>query len=147
MTRTLPASPRYETERGLRIAVQIPEAHLDEVTAAILSVCPLKHGDYDRVTYVTAPGRQRFRSLGTGRNSATAETVEVPCTELAVFLPEDTALARRCIEAIYAAHPYEEPVIHVSDCLRTLHIRGMDEDNPNRFWNRPTQDWIPPDHR
>jgi len=66
------------------------------------------------------------------------------------FVPEHgvriTVLAR-LIEAIYAAHPYEEPVIFVQPCLRTQHIRGQDENNPNRFWNAPTADWIPTEHR
>jgi hypothetical protein len=53
----------------------------------------------------------------------------------------------RLIGAIYAAHPYEEPVILVSAGVRTRHITGIDEDNPNRFWNRPTEDWVPTEHR
>ena len=44
------------------------------------------------------------------------------------------------IRAIYAAHPYEEPVIHLVPAQRCRHRRGTDEDNPNRFWIRETAD-------
>lgn len=108
---------------------------------------PLVWGDYDHVAFESQPGRQHFRSLPGGRNAPTAAAVEVPCVELAFFLPADPPLAARVIEALYDAHPYEEPVILLTDCVRTLHIRGLDEDNPARFWNRPNADWVPEGHR
>ena len=51
------------------------------------------------------------------------------------------------LRSIYASHPYEEPVVFVETCVRTLHIRGVDEDNPNRFWNNEAEDWVPEEHR
>ncbi len=107
----------------------------------------LKYGDYDRVTFRTALGIQQFRSLGSGRNTATERVVEVPCVELSFFIGGDEARAVQTLRNIYAVHPYEEPVIFVEPCVRTLHIRGMDEDNPNRFWNNEAEDWVPEEHR
>ena len=51
------------------------------------------------------------------------------------------------VEAIYDIHPYEEPVIYVAAVTRTLHVRYMDEDNPNRFRNNASEDWVPKEHR
>jgi len=138
---------RFIPEDGLRIVVQVPDAHVQRIIDAVLTAAPLRYGDYDRVTFSTAPGMQQFRSLGSGRNAATETVVKVPCAELSFFLPRDDAGAVRVLKAIYAAHPYEEPVILVTPCLRTLHIRGLDEDNPNRFWNRDAEDWVPQAHR
>lgn len=138
---------RFTAEDGLRITVQVPDDRARVLMQAILAVEPLKYGDYDRVAFRTAPGMQQFRSLGSGRNTATEAEVEVPCVELSVFVPDDGARVERILRAIYDAHPYEEPVIFVAPCLRTLHIRGTDEDNPNRFWNRPAEDWVPAAHR
>jgi hypothetical protein len=73
--------------------------------------------------------------------------VEVPCVELSFFLSHDEPKAVQVLKSIYSSHPYEEPVVLVESCLRTLHIRGMDEDNPNRFWNCETEDWVPEQHR
>ena len=146
---TLPeiVSERFTTEEGLRVFVQVPDPHAEEIIAAVCAQNALVYGDYDSVSYTGAPGVQRFRSLGSGRNPARANTVTVGCVELSFFLPCDSAAAREVISAIYDAHPYEEPVILVQPCLRTRHVRGMDEDNPNRFWNRAPQDWVPDEHR
>jgi len=138
---------RFEPQQGLRIVVQVPDSHARRIVDVVLATDPLLYGDYDRVTFRTAPGMQQFRSLGSGRNVATETAVEVPCAELSFFIARDDAGTVRVLQAVYAAHPYEEPVIHVIPCLRTLHIRGLDEDNPNRFWNREPEDWVPELHR
>ena len=144
---TLPPleSDRFQTDRGLRIIVQVPAEEADRLRAAILATDALQWGDYDRVSFESLPGSQHFRSLGTGRNAATRDTVTVPCVELSFYLDTDRALP--VLEAIHDAHPYEEPVVFVQACVRTRHIRGRDEDNPNRFWNRPAGDWVPAEHR
>ncbi|MFB9149826.1 hypothetical protein [Roseovarius ramblicola] len=138
---------RYRVETGLRILVQLPVEALPRVEAAVLGADPLAHGDYDRVSFHSAAGVQRFRSCGGGRNRATEDTVEVDCIEWQVFTTARGAALDALIRAIYATHPYEEPVIHLVPAQRCRHRRGMDEDNPNRFWNRDTADWVPPAHR
>lgn len=138
---------RFIPERGFKVTVQVPDQHAKTITEEILKQTNLQYGDYDRVTFKTAAGVQHFRSLGSGRNAATETVVEVPCVELSFFLANDEALVARVLETIYAAHPYEEPVVFVEACLRTRHIRGLDEDNPNRFWNSAPADWVPDEHR
>lgn len=138
---------RFIPEEGLRITVQVPDTHSQRIVDAVLTKDALKYGDYDSVTYQTTSGTQQFRSLGLGRNAATAMVVEVPCVELSFFLCGDETKTVHVLKAIYASHPYEEPVVFVAPCIRTLHIRGMDEDNPNRFWNSDVEDWVPEEHR
>ena len=146
---TLPTleTDRFAPEEGLRIIVQVPDTRAQKIVDAVLATASLQYGDYDRVTFRTAAGTQQFRSLGSGRNAATEEVVEVPCVELSFFLSNDDAKAVQVIEAVYSAHPYEEPVLFVEPCLRTRHIRGIDEDNPNRFWNSQAEEWVPKEHR
>ena len=149
MPMTLPEleSDRFVAEEGLRIIVQVPDSCAQRIVDAILVEDALEYGDYDCVTFKTAPGVQQFRSLGSGRNPATERVVEVPCLELSFFLSGDETGAARVLKAIYSSHPYEEPVVFVEPCARTLHVRGMDEDNPNRFWNGDAEDWVPKEHR
>ncbi|MFU8862889.1 MAG: hypothetical protein ACNA7O_03165 [Rhodobacterales bacterium] len=146
---TLPnlATQRFVPEKGLRVIVQVPEVRAQQIIDAVLGVTTLRYGDYDSVTFTSTVGKQRFRSLGSGRNKATETVVAVPCVEVSFFLSDDEAQTTQVIEAIYAVHPYEEPVIFIETCLRTRHIRGLDEDNPNRFWNSKTQDWVPESQR
>lgn len=138
---------RFVSQPGLRIIVQVPDAHAQQIIDAVLAEDALQYGDYDCVTFRTAPGTQQFRSLGSGRNKATEKVVEVSCVELSFVLGGDDAKAVRVLKAVYSAHPYEEPVVFVEPCLRTLHVRGTDEDNPNRFWNREPEAWVPIEHR
>ena len=140
-------SRRYTVETGVRITVQVPDQCAQQIVDAVLKEHGLKYGDYDSVTFRSVPCIQQFRSLGTGRNAATADIVEVPCAELSFFIEDNEALLIKVIESIYWAHPYEEPVVFVTPAQRTLHIRGLDEDNPNRFWNRKAENWVPEEHR
>ena len=146
---TLPQldSDRFKTEQGTRIIVQVPETHARRVLNEVIVECPLKYGDYDKVAFTSVPGIQSFRSLGSGRNAATEGVVEVPCVELSFFIEGDAATIETAVKAIYLVHPYEEPVIFLEPCLRALHVRGMDENNPNRFWNRAPEHWVPDAHR
>lgn len=137
-------SDRFDTEQGHEIAVQVPLDHAAPLLAAITKVHPLNYGPFDTVSFQSEVGQQRFRSVPGGRNKATEGVVSVPCVELRFFVSGEV---RAVLEAIYAQHPYEEPVIFVRPSLRTLHCVGMDEDNPNKFWNRPAEDWIPEEHR
>ena len=147
MTRSPFDSPRFQTESGWRVTVQVPQAHAADILTAVREKAALTWGDYDTVSFESTAGTQRFRSLGTGHNPASDGIMEVACVELAFFLPGneagDEAEAAGVLEAIYGVHPYEEPVIFVQPSVRTLHIRGMDEDNPHRFWNRPAGEWVP----
>ena len=141
------STERFTPERGYRVTVQVPDQNAQVVAKGVQAETKLQYGDYDSVTFRTAIGAQQFRSLGSGHNPMTDAVVEVPCVELSFFVEEDDALVSRVIEAIYAAHPYEEPVVFVESCVRTLHTRGLDEDNPNRFWNTAPADWVPKEHR
>ncbi len=142
---------RFQIQAGFLIAVQTPEASVDALKNAVLGVVSLAYGDYDQVAFCSPPGQQQFRSLGTGRNDATQSAVSVACCELRFFAGQDSQDLQAVMLALYDAHPYEEPVIFVTPCLRSLHVRGTDEDNPNRFWNRQdepeVQAWLPPEHR
>ena len=138
---------RFTHEWGHRILVQVPLPHVDAVLDAVLGCCDLRYGDYDSVSFQTAEGIQRFRSLPGGRNRPTDHVVQVPCVEISFFVPDHGGDLLTVLRAIYDVHPYEEPVVNIVKCARTRHIRGLDEDNPNRFWNRKAESWIPEPHR
>ncbi len=129
-------SDRFTTEDGYLVRMEVPTQNREQLLDAVRSVTDLKYGDYDGVSFTTSPGIQRFRSLGGGHNPAKDTTTELECVAVTFFLPSDQRVLEKVLRAIYTAHPYEEPVIQIIPAARSLHIRGMDEDNPNRFWNR-----------
>jgi hypothetical protein len=53
-------------------------------------------------------------------------------------VPHDDAILQKALEAVYAAHSYEEPVIYVSEVWRTRST-NPDEQNPNRWWNQKSK--------
>ena len=60
--------------------------------------------------------------------------------EVRFFLPRDTVLLDRVIEAIYEVHSYYEPVITLQEVLRSR-CKGLDDKaNPHRWWNKEG-DW------
>jgi hypothetical protein len=131
----LPAD-RFTIEEGLLVRLEVPTQNHQQVMAAVREASDLRCGDYDKVSFTTTPGIQRFRSLGAGRNRAKETISEWESVEVNFFLPTDREIVEAVLRAIYATHPSEEPVIHILAAARPLHIRGLDEDNPNRFWNR-----------
>ena len=96
-------SKRFTVETGVRISVQVPDQSAQQIVDAVLKEHGLKYGDYDSVTYRSVPGIQQFRSLGTGRNAAIADIVEVPCAELSFFIEDNEALLIKVIESVYWA--------------------------------------------
>ena len=136
----------FQTAPCYQIRVQTPEAHVDRLLASLSNIDPLLWGDYDQVSFTTTPGQQRFRALASARNAATSGVEIVPCVELSFVVAASVDLTA-VLAALCDTHAYEEPVIVVTQALRTLHIRGMGDENPNRFWNLPSEDWIPEVHR
>jgi hypothetical protein len=143
--RDLLPSDRFTVESGYLVRLELPEQVRNLVMDAVLSVTDLKYGDYDKVSFTSSPGITRFRSLGHGHNEATASINCWQDVEVTFFLPDDPKVLEAVLRQIYASHPAEEPVIHLLPASRTLHIRGLDEDNPNRFWNGPDPEWEFPD--
>jgi hypothetical protein len=49
-------------------------------------------------------------------------------------------------QAVYLAHPYEEPVVYLLPTVRLPPVRRYDDSNPNRFWGCAAEDWVPLPH-
>ena len=138
---------RYWIETGHLVDVEVPQAEAEAILAAVGRVCPLKHGDFEAVSFASHPCTQRFRVLPGARNASTEAVVEVVCVSLRFFVPSEEGVLSAVLSALYDVNPYEEPVVYVHDVRRGRHRRGADDDNPNRFWNRPTPDWVPEPHQ
>jgi hypothetical protein len=138
---------RYWSEPGQLVVVEVPEVRVEAVLDAVIAVHPLTHGDYDRVSFAAATGQQMFRARNGARNAATDDVMTVPCQRISFFVGTDEAALGAVMDAIYAAHPYEEPVIYLMPTTRMRAVRGSDDANPNRFWNGTAEDWVPKPHR
>lgn len=91
-----------------KLAVFIPETHLEPVKAALFAAGAGRMGDYDCCAWQTL-GEGQFRALE-GSDPFIGETNEV--TRVSEYRVE-TVCADDCVDAVLKAlrqaHPYEEP--------------------------------------
>ena len=94
------------------IVVFAPTTHADAVRQAAADAGAGAIGDY-RACSFTVSGQGRFEPLSGAHPTigqvGTPETVEEARVEVVCPRP----LARRALDAMLAAHPYEEPAYHV----------------------------------
>jgi hypothetical protein len=135
-------------EAGYRVLIQVPENHVVDLLEAVSVIDPLAYGHYDRVSFRSTPGLQNFRPRPGARGGAFSDTFEVPCLELSFLVSDDRPKLGRILEALYQAHPYEEPVILIQEVLSTRFRNGEgSRANPKKYWNRPDLAWVPEEQR
>lgn len=123
------------------VMFQAPDEDVDRIFDAIATVAPLKQGNTDRNGYRAPAGIEYYRPREGTPTGAEEETRHRPgVDEMRFFIPRDEQLLNAVIEAIYEVHSYYEPVITVTEVLRSQ-CKGLDDkDNPHRWWNKQG-DW------
>lgn len=123
------------------IMFQAPDEDIDRIFDAIAEVAPLKQGNTDRNGYRAPGGIEYYRPREGTPTGAEEDTRHRPgVDEMRFFVPRDNDMLNAVIEAIYEVHSYYEPVIAVTEVLRSQ-CKGLDDkDNPNRWWNKEG-DW------
>lgn len=120
---------------------QAPSEDVDRIFNAVTEVAPLVQGNTDRNGYRAPGGVEYYRpreGTPTGAEEHTRQRPDVD--EMRFFVPRDRAMLRAVIEAIYEVHSYYEPVITVTEVLRSQ-CKGLDDSqNPHRWWNKDG-DW------
>jgi hypothetical protein len=95
----------------------------------------LEYGKYDRVAYIDAEGMEQYRPLAGSKAGAQQTVTRTPSRVVTVSVVHDRAMLQKVVDAIYQAHPYEEPVIYITEGWRSRST-SADEKNPNRWWNQ-----------
>jgi hypothetical protein len=95
-----------------KLGFYVPPSHLDAVKTAVFTAGAGRIGNYDSCAWQTL-GQGQFRPLGGSQpyqgQTGVVETVE----EYRVELVCADDLLRQVIQALKAAHPYEEPAFDV----------------------------------
>jgi hypothetical protein len=127
----------YRLEPAYLVTVHVPNANVDKVLAAVVAAVGLDYGKYDQVAYLDAPGLEQFRPLAGSKAGEQPAAGREPTTNVSFSVPQDSGILKKALDAIYATHSYEEPVIYVRGVWRTRST-NPDNANPNRWWN-PTK--------
>jgi dinuclear metal center YbgI/SA1388 family protein len=103
-----------------KIIVFVPVADADKVRTAMTGAGAGAIGDYDSASFST-PGEGRFRPLaGANPTIGSVGGLEV-VDEVRIEVIADRGLRAKVIEALVAAHPYEEPAYDVVELASLLH--------------------------
>lgn len=128
----------------LLVTVGAPSEDIERIMDRVCSIVSLPQGPmYDRNSFESAPGYERYRPLAGAVAGAEQETRKRPGVVTVTFeLDNDQAVLATVVEQIFQVHSYQEPVIRISEVL-TCRSKGLDDrNNPNRWWNN-AGDWKP----
>ncbi|WP_027955634.1 hypothetical protein [Halobacillus kuroshimensis] len=95
----------------------IPE-YVENVIQSVLSVDDLQVGQYKNVMWQTKDGMEQFVPSGTAvpTEGKKGEIERVTSLRIEFSIPRDEDLLTKVIEqGIYAAHPWDEPVVQVTE--------------------------------
>ncbi len=119
------------------VTIDTPAAGVEPVLEALGRALPLVQGPYDNCTYVRENGYQRFRALEGSHAGAEGTIQKTRAAQIVFSIPPDRALLGKAFEVIFAVHVNEEPTIRVEEVWGSRSKLLDDNDNPNRYWNRP----------
>ncbi len=95
-----------------RIGVYVPESHLESVKDAMFAKGGGKYRKYDRCSW-QAPGTGQFRPLKDANPYRGTPGKLEKLLEFRVEMVCEGKAVREVIEAMLAAHPYEEPAYDI----------------------------------
>ena len=124
------------------VTVDTPDGGVEPVLKAIGEGLPLVQGPYDNNIFVRERGYQRFRALSGSHAGAEGTVQQTAASQIVFSLPPDRDLLSKAFDIIFAVHVNEEPTIRVEEVWGSRSKLLDDDDNPNRYWNRPDADSI-----
>ena len=95
-----------------KLSFYVPESHLEDVKAAVFSVGAGKIGNYDSCNWQSR-GQGQFRPLKDSKPWLGQEDMVETVVEFKVEMVCQNELIAKAVEALKAAHPYEEPAYDV----------------------------------
>lgn len=125
----------YRLERAYLVSVHVPSGSVDKVLQSLAAAVGLEYGKYDQVAYIDAEGMEQYRPLAGSKAGVQQSVTKTPSKVVTVSVVHDEAVLQKAVDAINRAHPYEEPVIYITEVWRSRST-SADEKNPNRWWNQ-----------
>jgi len=102
-----------------KLCFYVPESHLESVKSAVFGVGAGKIGKYDSCCWQVA-GQGQFRPLAGSEPFLGQQGQVETVSEYKVELVCEKAHIRNAVEALRAAHPYEEPAWDVVELVVDL---------------------------
>ncbi len=123
------------------IEIQTVVRFVDRLLDAVVQVHPLRYGIYERNASVSAVGLETARPMP-GSTTEThldgfvvGATETYPMVEVKISIERDPTVLASVMDALLAAHHYEQPVIFVREDWVSRSAYEPTRANPNRWWN------------
>jgi len=125
----------FRLERAYLVVLHAPVGDVAKVLKSVAAAVGLEYGKYDHVAYIDGVGIEQFRAMEGSKAGVQKRISKQPTKVVSFSVAHDATVLQKALQAVYAAHSYEEPVIYVSEVWRTRST-NPDEQNPNRWWNQ-----------
>ena len=123
------------------IEVQTVLEDAERLLDAVEVAHSLRYGRYRRNASISAVGMETAVPLADSTtanhvaNYTAGEHETYPMVELKFSIERNLGVLERVMDAIHAAHHYEEPVVYIREAWASRANYDPNSDNPNRFWN------------
>jgi hypothetical protein len=132
----------YQFNVKVEVEKKYPDT-INNILFEINKVVPLKVGEYDAVSYISAAGVQNFHPLkgSAGSQAGLSGLQTYETKEISFSIPREEKLRDEVLKAIAFAHPYEEPVITIVESTETrtnpeFKKAGACDTSPHKWWRR-----------
>ena len=102
-----------------KLCFYVPESHLEQVKTAVFAAGAGRIGDYDSCCWQVL-GQGQFRPLAGSTPFLGRQDEVEPVDEYRVELVCEASCIKAAVEAMIAAHPYEEPAWGVVQMVTEL---------------------------
>lgn len=100
-----------------RLSVCIPPSHVDALRTALRETGSLQSTHYSDVIWVSAVGEEQFTPLpGARPHKGSPGVPQIEPSVLVMFsIAHHAGALEQVLQAIHAAHPWEEPVVYIDE--------------------------------
>jgi hypothetical protein len=106
-----------------KLTFYVPETHVEQVKDAVFAAGAGRYENYDRCSWQTL-GTGQFRPKEDARPFLGSQGVEEHVTEAKVEMVCGSDCILAAVEALVAAHPYEEPAYDATPIVKLEDLTG-----------------------
>lgn len=103
-----------------QVTVYVVHENLSQIVEAIKKVNNFRYGNYKWVHFVSASGKEYYNVLPEAEKNISEDTIHSnDALKIEFSIPRDSNQLNTVLETIISHHPWDEPVIRISEITET----------------------------